>query len=311
MASEHHKGYHLIFIVVTIISILSLIGDSYVIITHICGIFRGTQGKLIKNYVWCMAFAGVFISIKIALESIQVIMGHYWADTMPGWLCWLFGLLTQGLYAFFHLINIIIALGLLIPTMNGRPIDQLNSKTYSYILCISIFVFIQILIPIAVYGPSDAGTNEDGLGSLQCWIKSDKPGWYLTLYIPELIYVICYVFTFIWCLYKCARISCCNNGIINKNINQMLWYMLFYFIHALPSVMVRWYNIIKGKNANIVWIGIFNISISFIGIFDAIVWRCYFDNNTHAFIVNDYPNDNPNDIQFDDPNKNPNIIEFG
>ena len=274
------------FTAVLIISILSLIGDGYVVISYIPQICNREKRRLIKSYVWCMAFAGVFIDIKIAVESIQVIISNYWTATMSRRLCGFFGLLTQGLYAFYHLINVIIALGLLIPTMNGTPIDQLSGRrTRFYKICICIVVSIQVLLPLGVYGSSDVGTNNNELQAIQCWIKSDKPGWYLTLYIPEAFYVFCYACTFIWCLYKRVRI-CCNgtDNYMDSNVKQLLWYMAFYFIYTIVPVYVRLSNVRDPNTPGINIVGLFNILISCIGVCNAIVWKCYFHDNIHAYM---------------------------
>ena len=294
---DEEASFRAVFGFVFVLSIFSLFGSTIIIVTYIYQIYwLKYSRKLIQDYVWVASIADWFISLQINTVAYNIAFGTYNYKHISNGLCYFLGFICQFAFMFSPTTNVVLILGVLLPTINSKPMDQLQKNSVYHRIFILTVSIIATLIPVGAYGISDVGTSQYNLDKTQCWINDSH--YYLVLYIPITIYIIISISVIMYYFYLRCNPKNKNKIKQKQNVNQMIFYAILFVIQWLSSVIVRWYNVFDEISFSPGIVALFWIGHSIIGVGDAIVWICYFQNN-------ELP------VTFEDSDKNDSTPDFG
>ena len=278
MSEIHEKAYQIVFIIVFILTIISLFGSLYIVISYILRVYYHQKSReFIADYVWIMSLADIIFSLRIILTSSNVAINYNWQQNTSDGSCWFWGFMVQLSTAFSSSMSIIIAIGILLPTINYQSRHAIEKNRKYHILFVSGVVLISCIIPMTKYGFASIG-NSPNLYKIHCWISDTK--YYLSLYLPITIYIISCFILLGYILY--LRMKSQQNN--NNGINQLILYTIVFIIEWLPAVFTRWHNVITKESAHITIVSCMWIGYSLKGIGNYLAWIWYFRTNKNSDI---------------------------
>ena len=269
-----------VFLIVFILSILSLSGSIIIVVTYIIQkCYYKVKLQLTQHYVAIMSISDAFISANLITVASNIVFNDYWYRNVSTKLCFVLGLLQQLCFVLSPAMNITIALGILLPTINLTGLGGIKTHIkyhFLFVVCVTISL-TSIPAFFNVYGIANGGTNKYNLDEIQCWIVDEK--FYLVLYFPITLYVCACLMLFMYYIYKRYVKQQQYDHHQHRYINQMTWYTVIFVCQWLPSVICRWINTFKNIDIGIGIISLFWIGHSIIGTGNVIVWIHYFKDN--------------------------------
>eukprot|EP01083_Nonionella_stella_P174480 604979_1 len=289
MSLDDFHIYKITGIVTFVISLLSIFGASYLIIT-ISKKKRSDAGNrdfLLNDYVlylsvWDVVYHSLYGSF---LFSVGFHIDYHWSDHV--YLCSLFGFLLQlscvssATWSFFIVIN-------LFRLLNGARDKDLKAKTLCVIrtfrvkhnhVIVWLVAAICTLLPLGHYGLTHNPERTYGIYPYECWIVDAKYHW--ALYGPLAFYIVCSAFVFLWI--GCRRCGIAPHGDArNKALeNQLLSFsVLFFIVYLFPTIDRIWSLV--AKYPRIAFVVLHNTLLSTIGFGNFLIWKFIFPLKTNS-----------------------------